>query len=128
MFTIDQDTTPDGAVIYRPGGDLDALTVQEFRAALGEVAGCGKLVIDLAGVTFVDSAGLGALIGGIRAVRERGGDVVIAGGRPALVRLLQTTGFDRVVVIVDTIDEALGALADVLGPVPAADGDARRTW
>ena len=46
----------------------------------------------------MDSAGLGALIGGIRRAREAGGDVAVACSRPTLTRLLHTTGFDRIVV------------------------------
>jgi anti-sigma B factor antagonist len=68
------------------------------------------LVIDLSGVPFVDSAGLGALIGGIRHTRELGGQVAVACSRPTLVRLLCSTGFDRVVDISDTVAAAAAAL------------------
>ncbi len=47
----------------------------------------------------MDSAGLGALIGGIRRAREAGGDVAVACSRPTLTRLLHTTGFDRIVSV-----------------------------
>ena len=56
-----------------------------------------RLLIDLSAVPFMDSAGLGALIGGIRRAREAGGDVAVACSRPTLTRLLHTTGFDRIV-------------------------------
>ncbi|MGH9058394.1 MAG: STAS domain-containing protein, partial [Acidimicrobiales bacterium] len=58
----------------------------------------------------VDSAGLGALIGGIRRARELGGDVAVACNRPTLVRLLRTTGFDRIVTVAETIEEAKASL------------------
>ena len=47
----------------------------------------------------MDSAGLGALIGGIRRAREAGGEVAVACSRPTLTRLLHTTGFDRIVPV-----------------------------
>jgi anti-sigma B factor antagonist len=68
------------------------------------------LLIDLSGVSFLDSAGLGALIGGIRRTREMGGAVAVACGRPTLIRLLRTTGFDRLVPVADTVEEAAAAL------------------
>ena len=54
----------------------------------------------------MDSAGLGALIGGIRRAREAGGDVAVACSRPTLTRLLHTTGFDRIVPVTETVEEA----------------------
>lgn len=99
--------------LCRPVGELDAYTVAQFREALGELSSKPRLVIDLSGVPFMDSAGLGALIGGIRRAREAGGDVAVACSRPTLTRLLHTTGFDRIVPVTDTLDGAVSALADV---------------
>ena len=96
--------------ICRPVGELDAYTVGQFREALGELASEPKLLIDMSEVPFVDSAGLGALIGGIRRAREAGGDVAVCCNRPTLVRLLHTTGFDRIVTVTDTVAEAAESL------------------
>ena len=111
MLTIHQDQTPEGYTICRPVGELDAFTVSQFRQALAELAESKNLVIDMSGIPFVDSAGLGALIGGIRRTRELGGDVAVACDRPTLVRLLRTTGFDRIVSVTETVDEAVAALS-----------------
>lgn len=100
----------DGYTVCRPVGELDAYTVSSFRDALGRLASSDKLLIDMSSVPFVDSAGLGALIGGIRRTRETGGEVAVACNRPTLVRLLHTTGFDRIVTVVETLDEAAAAL------------------
>ncbi|MBS1847053.1 MAG: STAS domain-containing protein [Actinobacteria bacterium] len=99
--------------LCRPVGELDAYTVGQFREALTGLATARRLVIDLSAVPFMDSAGLGALIGGIRRTRENNGDVSVACGRPTLTRLLHTTGFDRIVPVVDDVAAALAALADV---------------
>jgi anti-sigma B factor antagonist len=98
-----------GCTICRPIGELDAFTVSQFRQALAELASSPRLLIDLTGVPFVDSAGLGALIGGIRRVRELGGDVAVACPRPTLTRLLHTTGFDRIVTVAPSVEEAAKA-------------------
>jgi anti-sigma B factor antagonist len=97
--------------VCRPVGELDAYTVGQFRESLAELAGAPRLLIDLSGVPFMDSAGLGALIGGIRRAREAGGEVAVACSRPTLTRLLHTTGFDRIVPVTETVEEAVTALA-----------------
>lgn len=101
-----------GYTLFSPVGELDAYTVAQFREALGELSAQPRLVIDLSAVPFMDSAGLGALIGGIRRAREGGGDVAVACSRPTLTRLLHTTGFDRIVPVTETLDAAVKALTE----------------
>jgi len=110
VFSIQYEVTPDGYTICRPAGELDAFTVHQFRQALAEIASSRHVVIDLSGVPFVDSAGLGALIGGIRRVREIGGYVVVACSRRTLASLLHTTGIDRIVTVTETVGEAAAEL------------------
>lgn len=101
--------------LCRPTGELDAYTVGAFRDALAKLAGHSRLLIDLSDVPFMDSAGLGALIGGIRRAREAEGAVAVACSRPALTRLLHTTGFDRIVPVTESLEEAEAALAEGRG-------------
>ena len=54
--------------------------------------------------------GRGALIGGIRRIREAGGRITVACSRPNLMRLLHTTGFDRIVPVEETVEAAVTAL------------------
>lgn len=98
--------------LCRPVGELDAYTVPQFREALAGVSHAPRLLIDLSEVPFMDSAGLGALIGGIRRVREAEGEVAVACSRPTLTRLLHTTGFDRIVPVTESVDDAVAALTD----------------
>jgi anti-sigma B factor antagonist len=109
MLTIQQQPI-NGGVVCRPVGEVDSFSVCQFRQALADMAWSRKLVIDLSGVTFVDSAGLGALVGGIRRTRDHGGKVAVACSRPVLVRLLETTGFDRIVTVARTVGQASEAL------------------
>jgi anti-sigma B factor antagonist len=102
--------------LCRPVGELDAYTVSQFREALGETTTNRHLLIDLSEVPFMDSAGLGALIGGIRRTREADGEVAVACSRPTLTRLLHTTGFDRIVPVTETVEEAVTALQDGTRP------------
>ena len=111
MLEIHVEDTGD-YTLCRPIGELDAYTVGQFREALVELSSKPRLLIDLSEVPFMDSAGLGALIGGIRRAREAQGDVSVACGRPTLTRLLHTTGFDRIVPVTETFDAAVKALND----------------
>ena len=96
--------------LLRPKGELDAYTVAQFREALAEHGAVGRLVVDLCGVPFMDSAGLGALIGGIRRIRDNEGRVVVYCSGATLLRLLHTTGFDRIVPVEETLEAAVAAL------------------
>ena len=99
-------------LVCRPVGELDAFTVGHFRDSLSELGGGERVLIDLSGVPFLDSAGLGALFGGVRRAGEGGGDVAVYGARPAVARLLHTTGFDRVAAVSDSEHDALKALSE----------------
>ncbi len=104
-------TQQSGCSVSRPDGELDASTVSEFREHLVALVGTPHLVIDLCDVPFMDSAGLGALIGGIRRIRDAGGNVGVVCDRPSVLRLLHTTGFDRIVDVAPTVGEAIGNLS-----------------
>lgn len=112
MLVIHRGVTSEGYVVCSPVGEVEAFTVASFRDALAELSTCDRLVIDMSSVTFVDSAGLGALIGGIRRTRDLGGDVAVACGRPTIRKLLHNTGFDRIVAVTETIQEAAAALTN----------------
>jgi len=100
----------DGFSVCRLAGEVDAYTVGEFGEALSGITDVSRLIIDLSEVPFMDSAGLGALIGGIRKVRESDGDVAVVSSTASLNRLLHTTGFDRIVPVCETLDDALASL------------------
>ena len=89
----------------RPSGDFDAYTVDEFRDALSSLATVSKLLIDLSDVPFMDSAGLGALIGSIRKAGENNGQIVVSCERESLLGLLKTTGFDQIVTVTESVKD-----------------------
>ena len=115
MLEIDVENL-DTHTVLRLRGEIDAYTVAQFRERIGDLALEPRLLIDLGPVPFMDSAGLGALIGGIRRVRDSDGEVVVACGDGALARLLHTTGFDRIVPVAATPEEALASLLNPDSP------------
>ncbi len=111
MLEIQVEATDD-YTLCRPVGEIDAYTVGQFREALTELAEQDRLVIDLCQVPFMDSAGLGALIGGIRRARDHEGAVSVVSDRATITRLLHTTGFDRIVPVSESMEDAVTALDD----------------
>ena len=109
MLITEEMYRPDCWTVCRISGELDAFTVGQLRNSLARLYTSSPLVIDLSGVPFVDSAGLVALVGGIRRVRDHGGVVVLVCNRPTLVRVLSLTGVDRIVTVVGTFDDAVAA-------------------
>jgi anti-sigma B factor antagonist len=100
----------DGVTVAHVAGEVDAFNASELRSALEPLTSAPRLVIDLAGVPFVDSAGLGALIGAVRRVRELDGKVALARPRPALAKLLDHTGISRLVAVTANVEQAVAAL------------------
>lgn len=63
------------------------------------------MAIDLADVDFMDSTGLGVLIGALKRLRETGGTLVLAGTKPAVTRVFEITGLDRIFTIHGSLAE-----------------------
>jgi anti-sigma B factor antagonist len=107
-----------GVVIAAVTGDIDISTVPQLRERLFELAENGAtLIVDLNRVTFIDSAGLGALVGTARHATAHGGSLHAVCSRPQTRKLLWLTGVDRRIPLAATVDGALMFLAsrDTLG-------------
>lgn len=90
-------------------GEIDLFSVPPLkeeigRALEGDVRG---LVIDLTGTTFIDSTGLGLLLGTLRRVRERQGEMAVVNVSPVVGMTMGMTGLDQVLTVVPSIDDAL---------------------
>jgi anti-sigma B factor antagonist len=97
-----------GVVIVAVTGEIDISTVTQLRERLFELAdNGGTLIVDLNRVTFIDSAGLGALVGTARRVAKHGGSLHAVCSRPQTRKLLWMTGVDRRIPLAATVDGAL---------------------
>jgi anti-anti-sigma factor len=94
------------ALVCHVEGNLEQLTAAQFRDAVACLSGQPRVIFELSAVPFVDSAGIGALIGAIRRIRESGGEVVVCSSRPSINRVLQLVGMPRVVTVVDSLKDA----------------------
>ena len=101
-----------GVVIAAVTGEVDISTVARLRERLSGLADGGQtLIVDLNRVTFIDSAGLGALVGAARRAAAHGGSLHAACARPQTRKLLWLTGVDRRIPLAVTVDGALMFLA-----------------
>lgn len=102
-------THRDGWTVVTPRGQLDVATAPDFRQQLVEAqfSEDQRLVVDLDAVEFVDSMGLGVLIGGMKRARSHGGAFVVRCTRERIRKLLALTRLDEVLEVVDSVDEVL---------------------
>lgn len=99
----------DGAVVLAATGRLNLTTAGHLRRTVDEVVGEGRarVVVDLTDVVFIDSSGLGALVGGLKSARQAGGDLRIAGAGEQVRTVLGLTNLDRVLRPHPTVEDAL---------------------
>ena len=97
-----------GVVIAEVTGDIDISTVSGLRERLLELADSGEpLIVDLNGVSFIDSTGLGVLVATARRADTHGGSLHAVCSRKPTRKLLWLTGVDRRIPLTDTVDETL---------------------
>ena len=99
----------DGTPVFELIGSLDIATSPAVRAALTDASERGdhRLIVDLHKVEFLDSTGLGALIGAQRRAREFEGEVRLVAKEGQILRLLRITGLLKVFAVYPTIEDAL---------------------
>jgi anti-sigma B factor antagonist len=83
-------------------GELDAATAPELRACVVSLVEQGRrrVILDLGELRFIDSTGLGSLVGVRKRVRESGGELVLTNPAQRIVKLLEITGLDAVFMII----------------------------
>src|SRR5215204_172479 len=90
----------DGATVLAVQGDVDLASSDRLRRALDEaLRGSADVVIGFAGLTFIDSTGLSALVDAHRKARDAGGVLVIRNPTPMLRRLLDITRLETLLAV-----------------------------
>ncbi|HEY2795312.1 MAG TPA: STAS domain-containing protein, partial [Micromonosporaceae bacterium] len=90
------------------GGEIDVYTAPSLRSkiiALVE-AGTKVLIVDLSHVEFLDSTGLGVLVGAQKRLRGVGGELGLVCDQERLLKIFRITGLDRVFSIYNSIESA----------------------
>ncbi|HEY3265686.1 MAG TPA: STAS domain-containing protein [Armatimonadota bacterium] len=110
---MDLEITPEAVentLVLHLEGELDTYNCGQLRSALVEQveAGHNHVVVDMSAVEYIDSTGLGSLVGGLKRVSEHGGEMKIVCNNPQIVKVFEITGLDKVFAIHRTLDSALG--------------------
>ncbi len=101
-------TRDDGIAVVTPTGRLNMVSARRLKEILSELVtgGTNRIVVDMGETTFLDSSGLGALIGGLKSARQAGGDLRIARVSPAVMTVFELTNLDRVLRARESVDGA----------------------
>jgi anti-sigma B factor antagonist len=108
MFSVDLSTREgDGHVVVALRGELDIADAVSVAAALAAVAARDlEIIVDLAGLEFIDSSGVAALARGRKHARHAGGDLVLAAPQRQVLRVLTLTRLIEVFPVHASVDEA----------------------
>jgi anti-sigma B factor antagonist len=98
-----------GYSVLAVSGEVDVATVPRLREQLhGLVAqGSNKIVVDLDSVDFLDSTGLGVLVGALKRVRSNDGELSLVCTQPRIRKVFEVTGLTKVFNLYDSVDEAV---------------------
>lgn len=99
--------------VVRPQGELDLDSASDLQRALSDVIehGATDVLVDLEHTTFIDSMTIGVLLGAVRRLQQRGGELRIACADPNITRIFEITLLDRVFAIYPSREAALGSSA-----------------
>jgi len=109
MFSVDLSTREgDGHVIVALRGELDILDAAGVAGALAAVtAREPRVIVDLAGLGFVDASGLAALVSGWKHARRAGGDLLLAAPQPRVLGVLAATRLRDLFSVYPSVEEAV---------------------
>jgi anti-sigma B factor antagonist len=93
-------------------GEIDIYTAPLFKQAVVKLVSEGNndVIIDLSGVTFMDSSGFGTLLGATRRLRPSGGGLHLAGANSTIQRMLRLTRLDSIMRVYGSAEEAASAV------------------
>lgn len=106
-----------GLIVVEVPGDLDLYSAPLLHTVLTDQYRVGQclVIIDMSGLGFMDSSGLGVLIGGLKRARAAGGGLVLAAAPEKVLRVLRITGVARVLPVFETLPEAFAHFDEAAG-------------
>jgi anti-sigma B factor antagonist len=102
----------DNRTVVEVGGEIDVYTAPKLREQLVELVNDGKyhLIVDMEGVDFLDSTGLGVLVGGLKRVRAHDGSLRLVCTQERILKIFRITGLTKVFPIHGSVAEAITAV------------------
>jgi len=110
-FRLDTAGPAGDCAVLRVAGEVDLYTAPALRARIRELAAGGAvhLIADLGQVDFLDSTGLGVLVGGLKRLREDGGSLALVITTPRILRVFQITGLTKAFAVRSSVTDAVTA-------------------
>jgi anti-sigma B factor antagonist len=89
-------------------GEVDVYSAPRLREKLVELVNQGntQIIVDLEGVDFLDSTGLGVLVGGLKRLRSHDGDLILVCTQQRIMKVFEITGLTKVFSIHDSVEAA----------------------
>jgi anti-sigma B factor antagonist len=108
MFSVDLSIRETGGhAVVALRGELDIADAAQAAAVLAAVGARGsRVIVDLAGLRFIDASGLAALVRGRKRARRAGGELLLAAPRHQVLRVLTVTGLTSVFAVHASVQEA----------------------
>lgn len=105
---IDQ-YSKDGLSILKVAGEIDVYSAPGLREALINLVNEGNynIIVDMEGVDFLDSTGLGVLVGGLKRVRAHEGSLGLVCEKERILKIFRITGLTKVFALYTSVDEAI---------------------
>jgi len=99
----------DGKTVISVGGEIDVYTAPKLRDEITSIVGKSvyHIIIDMEAVEFLDSTGLGVLVGGLKKVRANDGSLELICNQERLLKIFRITGLSKVFVIHSSPESAL---------------------
>jgi anti-sigma B factor antagonist len=103
-----------GYPVVAVSGEVDVYSAPSLKESITDLltSGASTVVVDLSGVAFLDSTGLGALVEARAATSDAGGSLPLVCSQERIIKLFTITGLDEVFAIHPTVDEAVASLAN----------------
>ncbi len=97
--------------VVEVGGEIDVYTAPKLREQLVDLVADGQyhLVVDMERVEFLDSTGLGVLVGGLKRVRAHDGSLRLVCTQERILKIFRITGLTKVFPIHDSVEDAINA-------------------
>ncbi len=99
--------------VLEVGGEIDVYTAPALREKIIALVedGARSIIVDLGRVEFLDSTGLGVLVGGLRRLSGVGGDFSLVCDQEKILKIFRITGLDRVFTLYESVETATGGSA-----------------
>jgi len=101
------------ALVAAVKGELDHLQAERLRVQIDSAydkSTCRHIVLDMANVSFMDSSGIGMIIGRYKNAEKRGGQLALANMSDSLSRLIEISGLAKIILRATTVTDALAIL------------------